>query len=282
MGIARSLHRASLMTNESWRVLWQNKGLFVLPVANAASLGLVVAAFSAPYWSETGPFAGLDDDTTNLFTIAYGFVFYLAITAVATFFNAALIHCVLRRLAGEPASPADGLALAVKRLPQILAWAAIAATVGILMRAVREKLGGVAEFLFGVAEMAFAMATFFVVPVLVVEGVGPLEAIRRSTAIMRHTWGTSLAADFGVGFLIVIAIFAGLLLLVALVGLVPNEVFYVVPFVIGAVLALIILVLTTLSTVLRAALYRFATTGEVPPQYDRALLESAFVEKPAK
>lgn len=276
MGFARSLRRASLLTHESWRVLWQNKGLFVLPAASAVVLALVVGVFSLPYVSETVPLEGLDDNSTNIFDIVYGVLFYLAVTAVATFFNVALIHCVLRRLDGQPASPADGLRVALTRLPQILAWSAIAATIGILLRAVQERLGSLTEILFGLAEIAWAMATFFVVPVLVVEGIGPLAAIKRSAEIMRRTWGTSLAANFGVGLLIVIAFIVGVLAIVALVGIAPDDQFYLVPVIVGALFGLVLLVLTTLATVLRAALYRFATTGVVPPQYDREQFEAAF------
>ncbi|GAB5375817.1 MAG: hypothetical protein AcusKO_22790 [Acuticoccus sp.] len=248
----------------------------MLPAAGAVAVAVVVAAFSLPFINDTGPFAGLEDNAENIFSLAYGFAFYFAICTVATFFNVALIHCILRRLAGEDCSAGDGLRHAVARLPQIVGWSAIAATVGLLLRVLQERFEGLGELLFGLVGVAWSIASFFVVPVLVVEGTGPITAIKRSSALMRHTWGASLAANFGVSVLMVIAVMVGVLLILVLAGLLPEAAFYTAAIAISIVVALAIFLLVTLSTVLKAALYQYASTGDVPGEYDRATFESAF------
>ena len=58
---------------------------------------------------------------------------------------------------------------------------------------------------------AWSVATFLVVPVLVVEKVGPLDAIKRSASLLRKTWGEQLVGNFGIGL-----VFGLLVLLVVL------------------------------------------------------------------
>lgn len=46
-------------------------------------------------------------------------------------------------------------------------------------------------------DIAWAIVTYFVVPVLVVDGVGPIQAVKRSSAILKRTWGESVAVQAG-------------------------------------------------------------------------------------
>ena len=47
--------------------------------------------------------------------------------------------------------------------------------------------------------LAWGLATFFVVPVLAVEGLGPIAAVSRSASVFRHRWGETLSGDLTVG-----------------------------------------------------------------------------------
>ena len=76
----------------------------------------------------------------------------------------------------------------------------LAPTVGILLKMVEslhEKIGAIISGLLGTA---WTVITYFVVPVLVVERVGPFAAIGRSLAILRKTWGEAVVGHFGIGF----------------------------------------------------------------------------------
>ena len=116
-----------------------------------------------------------------------------------TIFGDAVDAKNLRRAMRELRRLADGLGAANSRLPQIFAWSLVSATVGVLLKLlenVHEKLGEIISMVLGTA---WTIMTFFVVPVLVVEKVGPFEAISRSTAILRKAWGEALVSHWGIG-----------------------------------------------------------------------------------
>jgi hypothetical protein len=143
------------------------------------------------------------------------FVWYFLCTFVVIFCNAALIACAMQSFAGQPPTIGSGFAAAGKRLPQILGWSLVAATVGVILQALQslltEKLGFFGELLSGLFGAVWSVATYFVVPVLVTEGVGPVKAVKRSSGILRRTWGESLAGSGGLGlisFLFMLPLFA--------------------------------------------------------------------------
>ncbi|MEM6762158.1 MAG: DUF6159 family protein [Pseudomonadota bacterium] len=278
MGIATSLRRADLITKHSWRVLWHNRDLMVLPIASAGTIGVVALVFAAGIFGMDALFGDPDDrgGAANALFLLYGFCLYLSVYTAANVFNVALIYAVMGRLEGAPRSAGEGLRFALTLLPQILVWSAICATIGLLLRAIGSRLGSIGEILFGLAQVAWAMATFFVLPVLVAERAGTLDAIDRSSMIMQRKWGTSVAADFGVAFLIYIALAVAIMAIIVASDVMPTGYYYPSIVVVGAVLGCFILILTTLGTVLRTALYRYATTGEVPDDYDPDRFQSAF------
>ena len=123
---------------------------------------------------------------------------------------------------------------------------------------------------------AWAIATYFVVPVLVVEKTGPIEALKRSTSIMRKTWGEAIGAEFGTRWIV----FLGLL-----VALVPAVLGFVIGSAISigvgiavavAIFGLVALISAALDGIIVGALYVYASDGELPEQFDRGIVEGAF------
>ena len=133
----------------------------------------------------------------------------------------------------------------------------------------------------GLLSVACAVATYFVLPVLVVEGFGPIAAIKRSSGLLRQTWGETVTGSAGLGALGFVAAVPGMIFIAIGVALAIGTeigaiaaVFFAIAFIyIGAVS----LVMGTLGTIFRAALYVYATTGTAP--LDSALMQSAFVPK---
>ncbi len=60
--------------------------------------------------------------------------------------------------------------------------------------------------------LAFALASFFVVPVLAAEDMGPMQALSKSAQVFRKTWGEQVVGAFS---------FELLLFLLALLGALP-------------------------------------------------------------
>src|SRR5262249_35476691 len=149
----------------------------------------VLGSFAAPLWNSPYVQVVFDDGQIPNDPVAYVilFAFYAVNYFVIVFFNSALVACAIIRFKGGEPTVSDGLRAASNRLPQILAWALVSATVGIVLRTLEsrsEKLGQIAAALVGAA---WSIATYFVVPVLVVERVGPVEAVQRSFAVLRKT-----------------------------------------------------------------------------------------------
>ncbi len=197
------------------------------------------------------------------------------------FCNAALIACALQRFAGQPASVRSGFAAASRRLPQILGWTLVATTVGVILEAVqallRDKIGIPGNIIGGITQGLWGVATYVVVPVVVTEGLGPVAAIKRSSSILRRTWGESLGGAAGLGIvavLFVLPVFVvGALLIIAGGGSVAVAT-------VGAVCALYVVALSVvfsaLGPICRAGVYSYATTGVTPTHIDASLFQSAF------
>lgn len=129
------------------------------------------------------------------------FLFYFASSFVVVFFNSALVGAALIRLDGGDPTVADGLRIARERLPLILQWSLLAATVGMLMRGLRERSGAVGSFVMGLIGVAWNVATFLIVPVLVTRDLGPIDALKESAALLKKTWGEQIAGNVGIGLI---------------------------------------------------------------------------------
>lgn len=77
---------------------------------------------------------------------------------------------------------------------------------------------GLGDILAGVLGMAWAVATFFVIPIMIYEKLSPLKAVRRSWEIVKNVWKETLILKLGfgavfglLGLLGLLAIFAGVM-----------------------------------------------------------------------
>jgi hypothetical protein len=64
---------------------------------------------------------------------------------------------------------------------------------------ISKRGGRIGRLIYGLFGLAWNLATFLVVPVLAAENVGPIEAIQRSTNLLKRTWGEHIAGNFGIG-----------------------------------------------------------------------------------
>src|SRR5262249_3163252 len=120
--------------------------------------------------------------------------------------------CAVLRFNGQQASLGDGLRVAWSRLPQIAAWAAVSATVGVLLKMIENAHEQIGRFISGLLGTAWTIMTYFVVPVLVVEKVGPVDAVKRSLELLKQTWGEALVGNVGIGLIVFLLLLPALLL----------------------------------------------------------------------
>jgi hypothetical protein len=271
------------MARSSWAVLKSHPSLTVFPVISGLALVAVTALLSVPvlFGAAVGASMQLSDQAMKTYGYVALFVWYFVCTFIIVFCNAALISAALQAFSGQQASVGYGMAAAGRRSPQILGWSFVAATVGVLLRGLQsiatDKLGFIGDLAAAIAEGVWSVATYFAVPVVVVEGVGPINAVKRSSSILRRTWGESLAGSAGLGFINFLFLLPAFGLLALVVTGVGGD---TLRWTFAAILVLYALAATAifaaLNTIFRAAVYNYAITGAAPNQMDSALLQSTF------
>jgi membrane-anchored glycerophosphoryl diester phosphodiesterase (GDPDase) len=263
--------------SDSWRItrtaLWmirEDPALLALPAIAGLSLLGILALFLVPvfFLGAAGALFGVAASQAAEVTAAILLVtMYFVLVFVGNLFTGALIGMASMKLDGEQPTVADGLRFASARWKGLLLWSLIAATVGLLIRLVASRLRGVEGILVqAIAGGTWALATYFVVPVIVFEGQTGFKALRRSWTIFRDSFGRTIVTNLVVGVITLLLVLAGVGLFV--VGLLlafgghvaigATLIFTgVALFVFAAVLG------SALEGIVRASLYRYAVTGKV-------------------
>jgi hypothetical protein len=287
--MAGKFARSWALMKASATVLRSDKSLLVFPLLSGFCTLLVAASFLIPVAVMVigGEHAGQDfHQRMSAGTYLLMFAFYLVQYFVIIFFQTALTGVALMHLRGEPTSVAAGFALARSRLPHIFGYALIAATVGLVLRMVQERLGLVGRLVVGFLGLAWTVATFLVVPLLASEDIGPVDAVKRSVELLKRSWGENLIGNGGIG-----VVFGLLMVAAVLVGAVLIGGAFALQSVVAIVLAVTVVVLgfillgliqSSLQGIYAAALYRYAEAGEASVGFDQALLEQAFRSKQKK
>jgi len=258
------------LVGRSFAILKSDTQLMLLPVVSGVFCilvsvvildagALVFAAQIQTFVAGGGPRAPI---TQGMWV--YLFLFYLANYFVVVFFNVALVSTASSRLAGGHASVNDGLQTAWERKGKILQWALLAATVGVLLRMLEERMAWLGRFVAGLIGVAWTLASYFVVPVLALEDVGPAEALQRSADLFRDTWGEQVVGGFSFELIFALLALPGIALPLLLGRNLGRR-----GVVVGAILAVIYwLCLAITSAAVKgifvAALYRYAKTKEIP------------------
>lgn len=272
------------LTKASLQVLRKDKQLVIFPLLSTLALLLVLVSFAVPVLALTN-FGALFSESesaaptgieSNVVHYAILFAFYFVNFFVISFFNAALIACAINHFNGEETSVGTGLRIAASRLPQIIGWSLVAATVGVLLRFISERSGIIGRIVIGMIGFVWAVATYFVLPVIVVKGAAPHEAIRQSAGIIRKTWGEAAISYVGVGVLtFVLTVLSLIPMVIGIVLAIGQD--SAIPAVIGVATTIVLLIAvalvsSTLKVILVAALYRYASTGLIPEHFDGSLL----------
>ncbi len=273
------------LVKASWAVLQADKELVIFPIVSGIATIIVLITFAVPMFL-TGLFDALVADQfgpARVASYAMIFLFYLAQYFVILFANTALVGAAMIRLDGGDPTVGDGFRIAWQHVGAIFGYAMISATVGLILRWLSERgaLGRIASSLFG---LAWNLATFLVIPVLVVENVGPVEGIKRSGRMLKDTWGEQIAGNLSIGFifflLIMLTIIAGVLATFAVASLTESVLLVVLSIILFAALFVALILLNaTLNGIYSAAVYRFAAGKDTDVFFSQDLVKSAFRSK---
>ena len=279
------LSRSWQLVKASGSVLMEDKELLIFPLISSIATVIVVACFALPIIG-MGALDGLSggrDGAMSTGAYVVAFLFYLCQYFVIFFFNAALVGAAMIRLDGGNPSVGDGLRIATSKAGSILGYAFIAATVGMILRAIQERVGFIGKIVAGLLGVGWTMATYLVVPVLVARDVGPVDAVKESASLLKKTWGENVIGQAGLGVAFGLiqftVIICGVLLVIA-AAFTQNAplIILTVVFAIAAVI-LTALIHSALSGIYAAALYRYASDGTQTQGFDPNAMQLAFLPK---
>ncbi|MBK6763947.1 MAG: hypothetical protein IPG68_12070 [Micrococcales bacterium] len=200
--------------------------MLLFPVVSAvlAIIAVLViggAGVAALGWRGVEETAASGEVSTS--TAIVGIVILIIAAYVATLitqvFMGGLVKCADEELQGRDSSFGAGLGAAMGRFPALMGWAGIQTAVGWLLSAVRGNgsdnnviVTVLRLVLASLLAVAWSVITFFVLPLIILRGKGPVAAIKQSVSVIRATWGMQIAGGVRIGGLIgLIAVLPGIL-----------------------------------------------------------------------
>ncbi len=278
----RTIGNTWQITKLSWKVLQLDRELILFPIMGTIG-AILVGAVAAGVFAGTGTFDRLGSAGEAEFDVVdliIALVAYFGGLYMVIFFNAALVAAARERLEGGDPNVMSGIRAVRGMWLAILGWTIITGTVGLILQALqsmaRENSHGVmrivAVILVALLQTAWAYITFFVIPVLVVERIGPISAIRRSGSLLRQSWGEQLTASFSFFIIYLLALLIVAIPVVILIFIAP-----VAAIIVGVILGGIALAsVAAMEGIFKAALYEWVSEGKGSEWFDRQLLSNAY------
>jgi hypothetical protein len=272
-----SISRSIELVKQSWKVLTLDREILLFPLLSGVAIVLLLLSFLVPALI-FGVFTGYQ--TFGAVTLFIGmFLFYLIAYFIMIFFNVGLVTCAQIRLTGGDPTFRDGIRNASAHLPQIIVWAVISATIGLLLRILAERFGLIAQILTAIIGTLWSLITYFVVPVMIFQNKGVIDAISESAGLFKKTWGETVVGQVSIGLIFLLLGLAGAVpLFLAFISGFPPLFIVVVGICIIYFVALVV-VSSSLQGIFNTALYLYATTGRVPEAYSKDLVAQAFQPK---
>ncbi len=281
-----SISRSWQLFKYSWAFLRRNRSFVLFPLMSMIAMLLACVVLLLPAGAFIGVFTAASGGSFNEGAgqiIGYGFLFvyYVVVYTIGIFFSVGLTAAILRELDGQDTTVSEGLRIALSKFGLIVQYAVLSATVGLILQIIRDRAGWLGDLLGWLGGTAWNLATFFVVPLLVVEDKNVIDVIKDSASLLRRTFGEQVVGGIGIGAvtslfaLVLVGIFLGLAVLLAesWQALIAVGLLALVAFV-G-----LVLVSAALSSVYAVMVFRYAQSGVVPNDFDAALLRGAFKEK---
>lgn len=251
-----------------WSTLSHDRELLALPL-----LGGVIALFAV------APFGGIYffiPDEAGLLQWVPIIAVLLVYNLIIVFFAVALAAGASDRMNGEDPTIGSSLRQAWSRRTAVFQWALFTTAVGLLLRLLEKRLPTAGKFISALGGLAWAVASYFVIPVLAVENVSGVDALRRSARIIEQRWGKALRVNLRIIlYHLVIIILTSVLIGAGITNLDNNSALA------GVFFGLAILfffftffLLSAVSAVARVALYRFGV-GLPVTGFDPIVLQGA-------
>ena len=202
------------LTKKAWGVVRSHPQLARLPLTGGILALVAVAVLALP-----GVFlVSSDSDAARV----VGYIMIAAGSFAASFiviyYNVILAGAANDALQGREPDIDAARATARRNIPQIAGWALVSAIVSLALSVLRDRGGLVGRIAASMGAAIWGLVTFLVIPVLAPEGIGPIEAIKRSSTLTKRRWGQQVTGNFVIGGISGIATVLGVV--IAVVGVV--------------------------------------------------------------
>ncbi len=259
------------LTKISFGLVFQDSALLVFPLVAGLSAIAVLALFAlgtfylAPHLLIGGSLSTSYEVVGLVLFVAA----YLSTTFITIYATGALIGAATLKLEGQQPTASEGWKIARANLSRLLVWALISATVGLLIQLVSSRFRGAAGIVIGgIAGATWAIATYFVIPVIIYQKSTPWQSLGRSAKLFLNTFGRTLVTNIVLALIVGAGIVAAVVLgVLGLFLLFSGSTILGIALIVTAlgVGVLVALLGASAEGVLRAALYRYATTGKIDP-----------------
>ncbi len=268
------------LTKLSFQIIGKNKSLLLFPVLSGVTIMLVLTTFVVGFWF----FPAMADMPEVLWFIV-GFLVYVILFFISFYFQSALVACAYETMEGGTPTMGFGLKKASARAFEIFKWAIIAAIVGMIIRAIEDRV----PFASRIIGVAWGIGTYFVIPIIVFEGNGAWASMKQSWNILKSSWGETLVGNLAVGLIFFLLAIPGVIFFVMIAY--TDNIYLIGTLVLAGIIYLVFMGIlsSTVSSIMQAALYRYATTGKIgmdlptwipPPSNQAAQPYPAYEQQP--
>ncbi len=259
------------LTKKSWQVLSDSPGLVKFPLFGGIIALLLTVVLIGPglYLAQEG--------TTVPGIIMAAVGTYLA-AFVTYYFAVGLAHNADRQMLGESPTFGEGMSLASSRMGAIAGWAFVATVVMTIIRAIQERFGIAGAIIGGLAGAAWGILTFLAVPVIALEGTGPIQTIKRCAHLVKSRWGEQIAGTIAIGGIVfLVGFIPAILLIVAGVALWTTTGVGGALLIAFGILILVVaaLVQQSLATIFGVALYHYVAEEKAVGGFTEEELQGA-------
>jgi hypothetical protein len=265
------------LTKKSWGLLTEHRQLIRFPLYGGIATTVMAVVVVGPglYLIDDGKLApGAPLVIIGLYLLAL----------IGTYYSVALAACADMIFRGQDAKFSDGTAVARSRFGKIAGWALVSTVIGTIVGLLQEQ-GGIVGAIFGrLLQFGWQLITFLAVPVIAIEGTGPIETLKRSGALFKQKWGEQITGNVAIGGIVfLVGLIPAMILIVGGVLLMAsNGVGGGILIGIGVIImAIAILIQSALAGIFGVALYRYALEGETVGGFTAAEFESAVRRKGA-
>lgn len=301
------LTRSWQLFKRSVLVIRDHPKLLVFPVVmTLLTIGIalfflapVAAAILAPHWLEghslraiaesTGlvQFDGGNNAAFHVTPLGSAILagLYLLNMFLATMGSVAFNSQILEALNNGTVSIRRGLGVALSRWKSVLMWSLLAGIVGLIIRALEQRLSLVGRLVAGLIGLAWSVASVFAIPILVREPslASPIKVLSRSAETIKRTWGEMIAGYVGMTGSNILFFWASAFgwFWVGLIAYLAQSAWVLLGA--GALWLLCLIAYAYLaglaSRVYLCALYLYASEGVIPGHYDASMMAMGWKPK---